>query len=241
MFNFSWFFIFIVVLIVLAIGSSIIQNNFKNKNKQFSSVRNSANKTGAQIAFEILERNGVKGVKIYQGKEGQDHFDPVANKIVLSPSVYSSASVTAAAIASHEVGHAIQWAREEKKIIFRDKVHPVVNTVNKFTQILIMICFLLVIFSAPWNSYTWWNLMLVGIVIAYSAMAFFYLITLPVEFDASRKAMKELKYGKYISEDQYVDAKSLLKSASYTYLYAFFATLIMLLLWIIRLKARSGR
>lgn len=222
----------------IAVLSVVIQKTFKNKNMKFSTYQNSAGKNGAEVANDILRKYNINNVMIVAGKEGQDHYNPKTNTVSLSPSVYNSSSISAAAIAAHEVGHVIQWAKQEKKIKVRDALVKPVQAISKIGNLLIMMSFFLVLFTLGSTSNDVFIWMGIGAVAVYGATGIFQFATLPVEFDASKKAMKELKELNIVqTREEEKGAKSLLNSAALTYVFAFLASIIMFTLFLLMLLA----
>ncbi len=234
-------FILFIAIIGLMIMTFVIQSRFRKINLNFSSISNSHGKTGAEVAREILRRNNISNVQvIISSREGTDHYNPRTNQIMLSPSVYNSKSISAAAIAAHEVGHAIQWGKQEVGIKFRDSLAKPVGIISQIGNSIMSMgfFFLIISFSSSADSiYGAWFLM--GGVMAYGATTLFHFATLPVEFGASRKAKKQLDELGYLkSNDEVEGTKKVLNAAAMTYVIAALTSLAMLLLFILKILAR---
>lgn len=228
----SWLlWILFFAMILVSIITLSIQKSFKEKNQKYALSQSSTQKTGSQIAKEILNKNGINNIRIVQGIEGQDFFNPQTREISLSPSVFNSSSVSAMAIAAHECGHAIQW--QKKSIMLRIRVvltKPVQIATNFGQAIFSLGLFFFLFFTSAWLLWT----SIAGIVM-YFAMGIFQLITLPIEFDASRRAKKQLKEMSCLnSENDIKGTKSVLNAAAMTYVIAFIGTIITLAFFIIR-------
>lgn len=204
----------IIVTLALGLGASAYVKSQLNK---YAQVRSSSGLTGAQAAQLMLQRNGVTGVTITCGPEGRDHFDPRTNSISLSPSVYNNSTVTAYATACHEVGHACQFAQGYTPLKIRSAIVPVANFAsNAWIFVLLIGIFM--------------NMMqLVDVaIILYAAVVLFQIVTLPVEFNASSRA---LNYMKTIAlpEGEIAGSASVLRACALTYVAAALASLLQLL------------
>ena len=209
-------------------ASHNVNFTFKKYAKQFSS----RGITGAQAAQRVLRANGVHGVRIERvGGSLTDHFDPKTNVIRLSESVYDATSTAAIGVACHEAGHAVQYAVGYAPIRLRAAIIPVTNFGTKIAWPLMLIGILL-----SSMSYAFYNLVYVGIA-CFSLSLVFQLITLPVEFNASRRAMQAIEEGGILYEDELVGARKTLTAAAMTYVAAVATALVQLL----RLIAIYGR
>ena len=197
-----------------------VNSTFKKYAKQFSR----RGLTGAQAAQRVLSANGVTGVRIERvGGSLTDHFDPKTNVIRLSDSVYDSASTAAIGVACHEAGHAVQYAHDYAPIRLRAAIIPVTNFGTKIAWPLMLLGVLL-----SSMSYAFYNLVYVGIA-CFSLSLVFQLITLPVEFNASRRAVRAIEEGGILYEDELVGAKKTLRAAALTYVAAAATSLVQLL------------
>lgn len=193
---------------------------------RYSQVRCQRGFTGSQIARRILDANGLTHVRI-EGIRGNltDHYDPTAQVVRLSDSVYNSQSIAAIGVAAHEVGHAIQHARGYAPLQIRNTIIPVTNIGSKLSIPLILLGVIM----------SFQPLVTLGI-IAFSLMALFQLITLPVEFNASHRALATLEGEAYLDEEEVYGARKVLSAAALTYV----AALVMSLAQLIRLVAIFG-
>ena len=197
-----------------------VNSTFKKYAKQFSR----RGLTGAQAAQRVLSANGVTGVRIERvGGSLTDHFDPKTNVIRLSDSVYDSASTAAIGVACHEAGHAVQYAHDYAPIRLRAAIIPVTNFGTKIAWPLMLLGVLL-----SSMSYAFYNLVYVGIA-CFSLSLVFQLITLPVEFNASRRAVRAIEEGGILHEDELAGAKKTLRAAALTYVAAAATSLVQLL------------
>ncbi len=201
--NYYYFILVVPVLILSMIASSRVNSSFK----KYSKVLSSRNLTGAQAAFEVLRYYGITNVQIERvnGKL-TDHYDPTANVIRLSDSVYNSTSVAAIGVACHEAGHAAQYAQGYSPIKIRSLIFPVANLGSRAGIPLAILGFFL----------NFEFLALAGIAF-FSFAVFFQLVTLPVEFNASNKALDVIGVTDILSEDEKQGAKKVLTAAAMTY------------------------
>ena len=219
---FDWTYVVLVLPCVLLSmwTSSNVNSTFKRYSQQFSMRRIS----GAQAAQRVLSANGVSGVRIERVSGNlTDHYDPKTNVIRLSDSVYDSVSVAAIGVACHEAGHAVQYAHNYAPIKLRAAIIPVTNFGSKLSMPLILLGLLLSGFADL--SYT-----LVYVGIACFGLSFvFQLVKLPVEFNASRRAMHAIAQGNLLTEDEQKGAGKTLTAAALTYVAATAVALAQLL------------
>ena len=219
----------VLICAVFAMWASYnVNSTFKKYADQFSRRRI----TGAQAAQRVLSANGVFGVRIERisGKL-TDHYDPKTNVIRLSDNVFDSTSTAAIGVACHEAGHAVQYAAGYAPIKLRAAIIPVTNFGTKIAWPLMLLGVLL-----SSMSYAFYNLVYVGIA-CFSLSLVFQLITLPVEFNASRRAVAAIEQGGILYEDELEGAKKTLRAAALTYVAAAATSLAQLL----RLLAIYGR
>ena len=218
---FGWFYFDWTVLIVLpALVFSIwAQMNVKSTFDQYSKIRTKRGYTGADAARRVLNENGLFDVSIERvSGHLTDHYDPKANVIRLSDSVYSSSTAAAIGVACHEAGHAVQYSRG----YFPIKVRSTIIPVTKFGSMLAMPIFLIgLLFAAP-------ALLSLGILL-YATVAVFQLVTLPVEFNASARALEAKGTSGMFDSEEYGAAKKVLTAAALTYVAALATTLLTLL------------
>jgi Zn-dependent membrane protease YugP len=175
-------------------------------------------------AERVLRANGVTGVRIEQvGGNLTDHYDPKANVIRLSDGVYSSTSTAAIGVACHEAGHAVQYAVGYGPIKLRAAIIPVTNFGTKIAWPLMLAGLLL-----SSMSYAFYNLVYVGIA-CFSLSLVFQLVTLPVEFNASRRALVAIEEGNILTDEELVGARKTLRAAAMTYVAAVATSLAQLL------------
>lgn len=212
------------LLIGIGIISMIVQSRFKNKFKKYSEMPLSSGLSGAEVAQKMLHENNIYDVKVIS-VEGQltDHYNPADRTVNLSPEVYHGRSVAAAAVASHECGHAVQHATAYSWLQFRSAMVPMVNVASRIVQFTLMIGVMLAIFSN----------VLILLQIGVAALAIttvFSFVTLPVEFDASKRALTWLNTANIThSTIEHDGAKDALKWAAMTYVIAALSALVTLL------------
>lgn len=211
-----------------------VSNKLKSKFKKYSQIHLKNGMSGAEIAQKMLDDNGITDVKVISVK-GQltDHYNPSNRTVNLSEVVYSERNAAAAAVAAHEVGHAIQHATAYSWIGMRSKLVPVVSIASKYSQFVIMGGLALAAASAFGNT-----VLLVGIIM-YAVGTLFAFVTLPVEYDASNRALAWLENENMLTQEEHAGAKDALKWAARTYLVAAIGSLATLLYFIsIFLKRR---
>ncbi len=201
--------IYVLPFMLLAMYAQYKVNSNYN---YYAQIRNSNNMTGAQVARIILDRNNLQHVPVVKTSGVlSDHYDPRNKTISLSAGVYDNPSVSAASIAAHEVGHAIQHDKKYIPLKLRSAIAPAISFASNFVWIFIVIGFLI--------SPIFVN---IGIAI-FIGVLLFQVVTLPVEFDASRRAIRELENG-LISQDEKSGAKKVLQAAALTYIAATLVT-----------------
>lgn len=233
-YGFDWTYLVLVLpCILLSLwASSSVKSTFRRYSTQYSTRRI----TGADAAAKVLRNNGVQNVRIERISGNlTDHFDPKTNVIRLSDSVYDSTSTAAIGVACHEAGHAVQYATHYVPIKLRAAIIPVTNFGSKLAMPLILIGILL---SFAGNlSYT---LVYLGIA-CFSLSLIFQLITLPVEFNASRRAIRAIEDAGILSAQELVGARKTLKAAAMTYVAATAVSLTQLLRLIVLFGGRRRR
>ncbi len=216
-YNFSYL-IFMLPCLILSLYCSAKVNSTFNK---YSKIENTRRITGAQAAQQVLSSHGVTGVRIEPCSGNlTDHFDPRTNVIRLSESVYNSTSVAAVGVAAHEAGHAVQHAQGYVPNKIRTAIVPVTNFGSRFSWILIMIGLLLPVE---------YNFVIVLGILFFSFSVIFTLITLPVELNASSRALKTIQDTNLLYGDEYVGAKKTLSAAAMTYVAAAATSIAQLL------------
>jgi Zn-dependent membrane protease YugP len=230
-FYFDWTYMVLVLpCIILSLwASSNVKSTFNRYSKQYSSRRI----TGAEAANRVLSANGVTGVRIARVSGNlTDHYDPKTNVIRLSDSVYDSTSTAAIGVACHEAGHAVQYACSYAPIRLRAAVIPVTNFGSRIAMPLILLGVLLSAFMEA--SYT---LVYLGIA-CFGLSLVFQLITLPVEFNASRRAMQAIEASNLLTAEEQRGARKTLKAAALTYVAATAVALAQLLRLIVLFGGR---
>ncbi|ETT81133.1 Zn-dependent protease [Viridibacillus arenosi FSL R5-213] len=210
---------YIVYFIVLLLLPIYAQMKVKRTYKRYSQVRSTSGMTGAEVARLILDQNGLSNVRVVE-QQGflSDHYNPATKTVALSTHNYHEASVAGTAVAAHECGHAIQHKEAYSFLTLRSKLVPVANISSNASWIFIMIGLIATI--QP--------LLLVGIVLL-AAGVVFQLVTLPVEFDASKRAMNQIVEHGIIRNEEEPYARKVLSAAALTYVAAA-ATAVMELL-----------
>ena len=219
------------ILFFIVMGASfLIQMLLKRRMEKYSNVVNPLGLTGKEIAEAMLRENGIYDVKVIS-TPGQltDHYNPSDKTVNLSEMVYDSKSITAAAVSAHECGHAVQHATSYSMLGLRSRLVPIVNLSSKVMPILILAGFFLLKMS-PLPLF-------LGIIL-YGATTFFAFVTLPVEFDASKRALNWLE-AKGLNGESYAMSKDGLKWAAMTYVLNAVASLINLLYYISILNRRN--
>ena len=233
-YGFDWTYLAIVLpCIILSLwASTSVKSTFTRYSKQLSSRRI----TGAQAAQRVLSCNGVSGVRIERVSGNlTDHYDPKRNVIRLSDGVYDSTSTAAIGVACHEAGHAVQYAHHYAPIKLRAAIIPITNFGSKLAMPLILLGLVL---SFMGNfSYT---LVYLGIA-CFALSLVFQLITLPVEFNASRRALQAIDQAELLTQSERVGAKKTLTAAAMTYVAAVAVSVAQLLRLIILFGGRRRR
>ncbi|WP_243734762.1 zinc metallopeptidase [Erysipelothrix anatis] len=217
-------------ILVAAILSLVAQMFVKSNYSKYSKVKTMGSMTGADVARRILELNNITDVEVVQSKGGvlSDHYDPTKKIVALSPDVYKNNSIASVSVAAHEVGHAIQHAEAYAFIGMRNKLLPLAITGNSISMIAIMIG----IFAQDTTIFY------VGIG-ALLLMAAFQLVTLPVEFNASARALKILDQQAILTQNELPGARKMLSVAALTYVAALVATLMSVLRYIAIFNSRK--
>ena len=219
-------------VLLAAWASSNVNTTFKKYTTQLSVRRI----TGAEAARRVLSANGVSGVRIERVAGNlTDHYDPRTNVIRLSDSVYSSTSTAAIGVACHEAGHAVQYAQNYAPIKLRAAIIPITNFGSKLAMPLILIGLLL-----PALGYLSVALVYVGIA-CFGLSVVFQLVTLPVEFNASNRAMRAIEDSNILTEEEQTGARKTLRAAALTYVAATITAIAQLLRLILLFGGRGRR
>lgn len=212
---------FYIITILLSILGFYVSNRLKSKFKKYSAQGIKSNKSGAEIASEMLSHYGINDVKIIMGKGNlTDHYNPITKTVSLSPGVYQGRNIASSAVAAHECGHAVQHAEAYAMLKFRSSIVPVVQVASRMQQFLLIIAFVL------FNQFPQIMLLAIG---AFMITFIFSLITLPVEFDASKRALVWLDNSAFTEGKEYDGAKDALNWAAMTYVAAALSALVMLI------------
>ena len=209
----------LVLILVIVILPLIAQGKIKSSYNKYAKVLSSKGLTGEQVARRILDKNGLKNVRINRvSGELTDHYDPRKKNVNLSDRIYSEKSISSISVAAHECGHAIQDKESYSFLRFRSAMVPVVNFTSRFATIFIFIGFIAGIL----------NFLTIGIVLLCVGLLF-QLITLPVEFDASARARVQLQELGIVTKNELKGTSSVLSAAAFTYVAGFLATALQIL------------
>lgn len=233
-YGFDWTYIVLVLpcLIFSLIASASVNSTFKKYSSQISE----RHITGAQAAQRVLSANGVSNVRIDRVNGNlTDHYDPRKNVIYLSDNVYGSASTAAIGVACHEAGHAVQYATGYSPIHLRAAIIPITNIGSRLAMPLILLGILFSAFSSISTT-----IIYIGIA-CFGLSLLFQLITLPVEFNASRRAMNAIEVGELLTHEEQKGARRTLRAAAMTYVAATAVSLSQLLRLLLLFSNRGRR
>jgi len=229
-----------VYWLVIGVGMALslwAQARVKGTFAKYSRMSTQSRMTGADVARGILAQNGIRDVTVEKvGGSLTDHYDPRTKTLRLSEPIYTSNSMAAFGVAAHEVGHAIQDADGYAPLKFRSIWVPVANLGGGLSMVVIILSFFLGGVATVMGH----TAALLG-VLMFATTTVFTLVTLPVEFDASRRALASLETGGYVGADELAGARKVLNAASLTYVAAFITSLLTLLYWAYRLGLIGGR
>lgn len=223
-----------IIIGIASVASMVIGNVLKAKFNKYSKIHLRNGMSGAEIAEKMLADHGIYDVKVIS-TPGRltDHYNPKNKTVNLSEAVYNQRNAAAAAVAAHEVGHAVQHATAYKWLQMRSDMVPMVNVSSQFSQYLVMGGLVLGVSS----GLGYW--VLAAGVFLLSIATVFSFVTLPVEYDASNRALAWLKNKNIVTREEYAGSKEALKWAARTYLVAALSSLAMLLYWVMRLMAAN--
>jgi uncharacterized protein len=218
-----------ILIGVISLVSWLISNTLKKKFDNYSKVSLRNGMSGAEIAEKMLADHGISDVKVIS-TPGRltDHYNPLDKTVNLSEAVYNQRNASAAAVAAHEVGHAVQHATAYEWLTMRSKLVPVVNISSRFSQWLIIGG--LILGAGAGQTGFGFTIAVIGLVFMGLATVFSF-ITLPVEYDASNRALAWLKNKNMVSQQELEGSTDALKWAARTYLVAAIGSLAMLLYW----------
>lgn len=220
-----------IIFILIAAVSFFVQNNFQRKFKKYSRLPLSRSMTGKEIAEKMLHDNGIYDVKV-QCANGilSDHYNPANKTVNLSQDVYATCSIAAAAVAVHECGHAVQHATNYTPLVLRSSLVPIVSFASSWVQWILLAGILLI------QAYP--QVLLFGVIL-FATTTLFSFVTLPVEINASMRAISWLKRAGITYGENTEYAKDALKSAAYTYVVAALSSLATLFYYAMILLGRQ--
>lgn len=212
-----------LILGVIFVVSMIVQNRLRSKFAHYSQVHLQNGMSGKEVAEKMLRDNGINDVQVIS-VPGQltDHYNPVDRTVNLSEAVYMQRNAAAAAVAAHECGHAVQHAVGYSMLQFRSKMVPMVNISSRLLQFVLLAG--IVVMASSGNK----TLLAIGVAL-FAVTTLFAFITLPVEYDASNRALKWLKTTGTVTSEEYAGAEDSLKWAARTYVVAALGSLAQLL------------
>ena len=224
-----------LLLVVIALFSWIVSSTLKRKFAKYSKTRLRNGMSGAEIAEKMLSDHGISDVKIVSVKGLlTDHYNPKNRTVNLSEAVYHQRNAAAAAVAAHECGHAVQHAKAYSWLQMRSTMVPLVSIASRFSTMVIFVGLLLG-FGAGLGLGYW--VVILGFLMMGIATLFSF-VTLPVEYDASNRALAWLKNRHIVSREEYKDAEDALRWAARTYLVAALGALATLVYWALRIFGR---
>jgi uncharacterized protein len=225
----------IMVSLIFMLAGMAVQFRLKSKFNEYSRVATSSGMSGRDVAEKMLRDNGIFDVKIISANGFlSDHYNPVDKTVNLSAEVYEGRSVSAAAVAAHECGHAVQHATAYSMLTLRSKLVPAVKVSTNLSQWIIMAGIGFMGFGGG-NP----TVLLVGIVL-FAVTTLFTVVTLPVEFDASARALKWLDSANITTTQEHTKAKDALKWAALTYVVAALASIATLVQYILMYTSRTS-
>lgn len=229
--GYVYYFLAIVVMLLSLVAQSRVQNVFT----RYSRVQSKSGVTGAQLAQTLLYRNGLNLPVQPVAGSLTDHFDPKEQVVGLSEAVYGSSSVSALAVAAHEIGHVLQYQEDYRPMRMRSVILPAANIGCRIGPLLVVGGLILSLIASGTGNVGYY-IALAGVAL-YVMMLLFQLITLPVEFNASKRGLSMLLEGGFLSEDELPGAKKMLNAAAMTYVLAALGSFITVL----RLFSIAGR
>lgn len=224
----------IAISVIFMLIGMAVQYRLKSKFAEYGKVPTSSGLSGKEVAEKMLKENGIYDVQVVS-VDGflSDHYNPVNKTVNLSPEVYAGTNVSAAAVAAHECGHAVQHATAYSMLTLRSKLVPAVKVSSTLSQWIIIAGIGMLGFGGGNQT-----ILLIGIIL-FAVTTLFSVITLPVEFDASARALKWLDNARITTSTEHVKAKDALKWAALTYVVAALASIAMLVQYILIYQGRS--
>lgn len=217
---------YFIILIVFAVAGGIVSQQLKSRFREYGEIPLSAGLSGKDVAEKMLRDNGIYDVTVNEAQGFlSDHYNPASKTVNLSPDVYHGRSISSMAVAAHECGHAVQHATAYSMLQFRSAMVPIVKVSSTLGQWVIIAG--LGLFFGRGNQF----LLLIGIIM-FAASTLFPIVTLPVEYDASARALKWIDRTGLASRSEHEKAKDALKWAARTYVVAALASLATLLYYI---------
>ena len=224
----------IAISVIFMLIGSIVQSKLKSKFKQYSEVPTSSGSSGKDIAEKMLRDNGIYDVQVVSVPGFlSDHYDPTKKTVNLSPDVYDGRNVSAAAVATHECGHAVQHASAYSMLMLRSRLVPITQISTNLSQWVIIAGLGMMGFGGGNQT-----ILLIGIIL-FAISTLFSLVTLPVAFDASARALKWLDTANITRKQEHENATDALKWAALTYVVAALASVSMLLYYIMIYTSRN--
>jgi len=223
---------FYILIIVMMLAGMLVSGRLKAKMAEYSQIPTDGGLSGKEVAEKMLRENGIDDVSIVSiGGVLTDHYDPTKKTVNLSPDVYNGRSVASAAIAAHECGHAVQHATAYAWLGLRSAMVPIVSISSRYVMWVLLIGVLLI------NTFP---MLLTAGVVMFAMTTLFSIVTLPVEFDASRRALVWLDRSNVMSAAGHAKAKNALWWAAMTYVVAAIASIATLLYYLSILNNRRG-
>ena len=231
----------LIISVVTMLVSMFVSWRLKSKFQEYSQIPLANGMSGAEAAAKMLRDNGIYDVKI-MSVEGQltDHYNPSDKTVNLSEGVYQGRSAAAVAVASHEVGHAVQHATQYGPLQMRSALVPIVSVCSNVLNVLNMLLIFGVGFSFYQGSGAMGNVILLVLIGANAGLALFSTITLPVEFDASKRALAWMESSGVVTAPEHDMAKDALKWAALTYVVAALGALAQVAYWLMVFLGRRG-
>ena len=220
-----------ILILLIIIIPLLAQLKIQSSYNRYKRVENSKKKSGFEVAREILDKNGLEDIYIVEIKgELTDHYDPTKKVVRLSTDIFHGETIAAAAVAAHECGHAIQDKDSYTFLKIRSAIYPVVNVATSISYYIILLGFLMQALQ----------LVYLGIALTCCGLLF-QVVTLPVEFDASRRALEKLQDYKIVDSSEFAGAKEVLTAAALTYVAGVLASMLQIFRLILATKDREDR
>lgn len=220
-----------ILILLIIIIPLLAQLKIQSSYNRYKRVENNKKKSGFEVAREILDKNGLEDIYIVEIKgELTDHYDPTKKVVRLSTDIFHGETIAAAAVAAHECGHAIQDKESYTFLKIRSAIYPVVNVATSISYYIILLGFLMQAFQ----------LIYLGIALTCCGLLF-QVVTLPVEFDASRRALEKLQDYKIVDNYEFAGAKEVLTAAALTYVAGVLASMLQIFRLILAAKDREDR